>query len=60
MRSKVITGLLADALGMEIELTDGVIQNYQETIDKIKEVIVQKKAEALLNSMQGEMVQRLR
>ena len=53
--AKVITGLLADALGMEIELTDGVIQNYQETIDKIKEVIVQKKAEALLNSMQGEM-----
>ena len=53
--AKVITGLLADALGLEIELTDGVIQNYQETIDKIKEVIVQKKAEALLNSMQGEM-----
>lgn len=54
-RAKVITGELASALGTEIELTDGVIQNYQETIDKIKEVIVQKKAEALLSSMQEEM-----
>ena len=54
-RAKVITGELASALGTEIELTDGVIQNYQETINKIKEVIVQKKAEALLSSMQEEM-----
>lgn len=54
-RAKVITGELASALGTEIELTDSVIQNYQETIDKIKEVIVQKKAEALLSSMQEEM-----
>lgn len=54
-KAKVITGQLADALGLEIELTDGIIENYQETIDKIKEVIVQKKAEALLSSMQNEM-----
>lgn len=54
-RAKVIAGELSEALGMEIELTDGIIQNYQETIDKVKEVIVQKKAEALLSSMQGEM-----
>lgn len=56
-RAKVITGELADALGTEISLTDGIIQNYQETIDKIKEVIVQKKAEALLSSMQADMAQ---
>lgn len=56
-RARVITGELADALGTEISLTDGIIQNYQETIDKIKEVIVQKKAEALLSSMQADMAQ---
>lgn len=56
-RAKVITGELSSALGTEIELTDGIIQNYQETIDKIKEVIVQKKAEALLSSIQGEMAE---
>lgn len=54
-KARVITGQLADALGLEIELTDGLIQNYQESIDKIKELIVQKKAEALLSSMQEEM-----
>lgn len=54
-RAKVITGQLSDALGLEIELTDGIIENYQETIDKIKEVIVQKKAEALQASMQEDM-----
>lgn len=56
-RAAVITGILADALGTEIELTDGVIQNYQETIDTIKEVIVQKKAEAMLSSLQEDMAE---
>lgn len=56
-RAKVITGQLADALGTEIELTDGVIQNYQETVDAIKEVIVQKKAEALCAALQEEMAE---
>ncbi len=49
-RAKVITGELSNALGTEIELTNGVIH-------AIKEVIVQKKAEALLSSMQGEMAE---
>lgn len=56
-RAKVITGQLANALGVEISMTDGVIQNYEETISKIKELIVQKKAEALLSSMQDDMAQ---
>lgn len=56
-RAKVITGQLANALGVEISMTDGVIQNYEETVSKIKELIVQKKAEALLSSMQEEMAQ---
>lgn len=54
-RAKVITGQLSDALGTEIVLTDGVIQNYQETVDAIKGVIVQKKAEALCTALQEEM-----
>lgn len=56
-RAKVITGQLSDALGTEITLTDGVIQNYQETVDAIKEVIVQKKAEALCTALQEEMAE---
>lgn len=54
-RAKVITGLLSDALGIEIEMTDGVIQKYGETVNAIQQVIVQKKAEALLSSMEAEM-----
>lgn len=56
-RAKVITGLLSEALGTEISMTDGVIQKYQETISAIKELIVQKKAEALLSSLQSDMAQ---
>ena len=56
-RAKVITGLLSDALGVEISMQDGVIQKYDETISKIKEVIVQKQAEATLSSLQDEMAQ---
>lgn len=56
-RAKVITGILSGALGTEISMTDGVIQKYQETISAIKELIVQKKAEALLSSLQSDMAQ---
>ena len=51
-RAKVITGLLSDALGIEIDMMDGVIQKYDETIASIQELITQKKAEATINSMQ--------
>lgn len=54
-RAKVITGLLSSALGIEIGLLDGQIQKYGEVIEKIKEVIVQKKAEAVAASMQDDM-----
>lgn len=56
-RAKVITGQLSDALGTEISMQDGVIQKYDETIGAIKELIVQKKAEALISSMQDDMAQ---
>lgn len=54
-RAKVITGELSDALGTEISLTDGVIQNYQEAVSALEEVITKKKAAALLNSLEEEM-----
>ena len=54
-RANVITGLLSDALGIEIEMMDGVIQKYDETIESIKELITQKKAEATINAMQDDM-----
>lgn len=54
-RAKVITGLLSDALGIEISLLDGQIQKYGEVVSAIKEVIVQKKAEAIISSMQEDM-----
>lgn len=54
-RAKVITGELSDALGTEISLTDGVIQNYQETVTALDEVITKKKAAALLDSLEEEM-----
>lgn len=49
-RAEVITGLLADALGIEIEIIDGQIQKYDELNDSIEEVINNKRAEALLEA----------
>ena len=54
-RAKVITGQLSEALGTEISMQDGVIQKYEETISTIKDLIVQKKAEAVASSMQEDM-----
>ena len=49
-RAEVITGLLADALGIEIEIVDGQIQKYDELNASIEEVINSKRAEALLEA----------
>lgn len=54
-RAKVITGLLSEALGIEIELLDGQIQKYGEVVKAIEEVILKKEAEAVLSSMQEDM-----
>lgn len=55
-RAEVITGTLADALGLEIEMTDGVIENYAELNRSIEEVIRTKEAEALLNANESAYV----
>lgn len=55
-RATVITGILSEALGIEIEITDGVIQKYGELKQSIAEVITAKKAEAMLNSLEQEYI----
>lgn len=47
-RAEFIAGELSSALGIEIELVDGVIQNYGELAGAIDKVIEKKRAEALL------------
>ena len=49
-RASVITGLLAESLGIEIEIVDGQIQKYGELKQSIEEVIRTKRAEALLEA----------
>ena len=50
-RAAVITGELSEALGIEIETTDGVIQKYTELHDNIEKVIAIKEAEAAIESV---------
>lgn len=53
-RTKFITNELSDALGIEIELTNGVIRNYDELKNSIHDVIVAKQAEAVMDVMKTE------
>lgn len=55
-RAEVITGILSNALGTEISITDGVIQKYGELKKSIDDVIISKKAEAMLNAMEDDYV----
>lgn len=47
-RAAFITSTLSDALGMEISLVDGQIQNYEELDQSVQKVMETKKAEAML------------
>ena len=49
-RAAFITGALSDALGIEIETVDGVIQKYDELKGSVDQLIEKKKAEALLSA----------
>ncbi len=50
-RAKFITGELSKALGLEIDLTDGVIQKYKDVQKEIKNTILTKKANIIFESM---------
>ncbi len=49
-RAEVITGELSEALGVEIDIVDGQIQEYDSLKSKIEEVMEIKKANALLSA----------
>ena len=59
-RAAFITSALSDALGVEIEMTDGTIQKYIELSQSIDQVIQKKKAEALLNAYQGDYTEAVK
>lgn len=53
-RAEYIAGELSNALGIEIDLVDGQITNYQELESSIYDVIAAKKAEAMLSAMESD------
>lgn len=59
-KAEVITGKLSDALGVEIGLIDGQIQNYGELKASIEEAIKAKKAEILLNAYEEEYTEAIK
>lgn len=56
-RAQVITEELASAFGVEIQMTDGVIENYQEVIQNLDQIIAKKKASAMVDAMGTEYVE---
>lgn len=52
-RAAFITSQLSSALGIEINLTNGQIQNYQKLQEEIQKTIQQKKIEAALTSQEA-------
>lgn len=52
-RAAFITSQLSSALGIEINLTNGQIQNYQKLQEEIQKKIQQKKIEAVLTSQEA-------
>lgn len=59
-RAQVIIDQLQEALGIEIGLTDGVIQKYGELEQSIDDVIEKKRAEAILTAYQDEYGEALK
>lgn len=59
-KAELITGKLSQALGVEINLIDGQIQNYGELKASVEEAIKAKKAEILLNAYEEEYTEALK
>lgn len=59
-RAQFITETLSGALGTEIEMTDGVIKNYDQLTDSIDQVIEKKRAEAALSAYEAEYTEALK
>ena len=52
-RASFITNQLSQALGIEIDTNDGVIQKYKEIIETIDQVMEKKKAQIILDSQES-------
>lgn len=48
-RAKFITTTLSQAYGIELEISDGIIKNYQKQVKEIKKLIDKKKQEIAIN-----------
>ena len=59
-RAKFITSKLSDALGVEIQLQDGVIQNHKELQDEISKTIEKKKAELKLKAFEEQYTEAIK
>lgn len=59
-RAAFITSTLSDALGVEIEMVDGVIQEYGNLTESIDQVIQKKKAEALIDAYMDDYTEALK
>lgn len=59
-RATFITSELSDALGVEIEIIDGVIQDYQNLNGTIEQLIETKRAEALIDVYKEDYTQAIR
>ena len=53
-RAEYITGQLSQALGIEMDLQDGVIQGYKDQIDTINQLIETQRAQATLEAMKSD------
>lgn len=51
-RANYITNQLSEALGIEIDLNDGVIDSYKKIQEEIDKLILKKKAEAIVNEQE--------
>lgn len=59
-RAQFIVTTLNEALGTEISLTDGIIQNYSEIAESIDSVIEKKKVELLLKAGEEQYMEALK
>ena len=58
-RAEFITGQLKDALGIEIEYTDGLVKNYGDLEGSINNVIEAKKAQILIEAHEADYTEAI-
>ena len=59
-RAAFITGALSESLGVEIKMTDGVIQGYDNLAKSVEKVITQKRAELALKAQEEAYTQAIK